>query len=86
MSILSLMSLTSNLKDLRMTEEKRYSTKDAAERLGVTQRTIQRWYDLGEFPNARPKSPFPRSPVEIPESDIEAFERRRDAANPAKQN
>lgn len=69
-----------------MTEEKRYSTKDAAERLGVTQRTIQRWYDLGEFPNARPKSPFPRSPVEIPESDIEAFERRRDAANPAKQN
>lgn len=69
-----------------MAEEKRYSTKEAAGRLGVTQRTIQRWYDLGEFPNARPKSPFPRSPVEIPESDIEAFEQRRDAANPAKPN
>jgi excisionase family DNA binding protein len=65
-----------------MVEEKRFSTAEAAERLGVVQRTIQRWYEQGEFPNARPKSPTPRSPIVIPESDIAAFEQRRDAAGP----
>ena len=76
------MSYISFTRTMDMAEEKRYSTAEAAERLGVTPRTVVRWYNLREFPNARPKSPTPRSPIVIPESDIVAFEQRRDAAGP----
>lgn len=65
-----------------MAEEKMYSTAEAARRLGVTRKSAYRWYQRGEFPNARPKSPIPGSSLVIPESDIIAFEQRRDAAKP----
>ena len=61
-----------------MAEEKMYSTAEAARRLGVTRKSAYRWYQRGEFPNARPKSPIPGSSLVIPESDIIAFEQRRD--------
>lgn len=69
-----------------MAEEKMYSTAQAAKRLGVTRKTAYRWYQRGEFPNARPKSPISGSSLVIPESDIIDFEQRRDAANPTRAN
>lgn len=61
-----------------MNQEPLLSTKQVAERLNVTQKTIQRWIKAGEFPNARRKRPVPLSPFQIPESDVIAFEQRRD--------
>lgn len=60
-----------------MTEpEKMISVAEAAERLLVTTRSIQRWIKLGYFPNAHKKSPQRTSPFVIPESDIIAYEAR----------
>ena len=70
----------------RLMAEKMYTTAEAAKRLGVTRKTAYRWCHRGEFPNARPKSPVPGSTLVIPESDIIAFEERRDAAKPANLN
>ncbi len=59
--------------------EEMFSTTRAAKRLKVDRRTVHRLYKSGEFPNARPKTTRPGSPIQIPLSDIEDFERRRDA-------
>lgn len=64
-------------------ESRMLSATEAAERLGVTPRTILRWIKDGEFPGARQKRPIPRSPYQIPESDVVAFEERRDSATRA---
>jgi len=54
------------------------STKEAAQRLGVTHRTIVKWIKKGSFPNAYKLNPDGlRSPYRIPISDIEALEERR---------
>ena len=56
------------------------SVKEAAERLGVSHRAIQRWINRGYFPGAYKLSPASNSPYRIPESDVIAFEKRRDQA------
>ena len=54
------------------------STKQAAERLGVTPRTIVFWIGRDTFPNAYKLNPdAPKSPYRIPVSDIEAVEAKR---------
>lgn len=58
--------------------EKLLIPREAAKRLGVSIKTIHRWIERGEFPNAYRKSPVPNSPYSIPESDIIEFERRRE--------
>ena len=50
-----------------------------AQRLGVTRKTINRWIERGEFPNARRKSPVRKSNYLIPVADVVDFERRRDS-------
>jgi excisionase family DNA binding protein len=57
---------------------KLHTTREAAERLGVTSRTIQNWITQGLFPNAFKLNPRGKtSPYCIPEEDIEAFEEER---------
>ncbi|MFO7537575.1 MAG: helix-turn-helix domain-containing protein [Chloroflexota bacterium] len=58
-------------------EEKWLTTTEVAERLNATSQAVRDWIRAKQFPNARPKSPVPRSPFEIPESDVLAFEERR---------
>jgi excisionase family DNA binding protein len=54
------------------------SVKQTARRLGVTTRTVQSWIDRGYFPNAYKLKPYlSNSPYRIPESDVTAFEARR---------
>jgi excisionase family DNA binding protein len=57
---------------------KMLSVKEVAERLGVTPRAIHRWIKRGYFPGAYKLSPALNSPYRIPESDIIAFEERRE--------
>lgn len=49
---------------------------EAAERLLVEPRTVRRWIEEGEFPNAVKTRQF-RGHYRIPESDIVAFENSR---------
>ncbi|MFQ5614747.1 MAG: helix-turn-helix transcriptional regulator [Anaerolineae bacterium] len=58
--------------------DKVLTSAQAAARLGVTPRTIQRWVAAGVFPNAFKLDPgFIKSPFIIPVEDVEAFERKR---------
>ena len=68
----NMLSMLSNKKTL--------STAQVAQRLSVDISTIRRWVKRGEFPNAFKLSPVPYSRTVIPESDVIAFEERRDAA------
>jgi predicted site-specific integrase-resolvase len=53
-------------------------TTEAAERLGVSTRTITRWVERGYFPGAFKVNPeADNSPYMIPLSAIEALERKR---------
>ncbi len=57
---------------------KLYTTKQVAERLGVTPRAIQDWIKQNKFPNAYKLDPDGiTSPYRIPEKDVLAFEERR---------
>ena len=57
---------------------KLYSTKEVANRLGVTSRAIQDWIQQNKFPNAYKLNPDGRtSPYRIPEKDVVAFEEKR---------
>jgi excisionase family DNA binding protein len=59
-----------------------YSTREAAERLGVTTRTILYWINTSKFPNAFQLDPDGvTSPYRIPESDIERFEQKRQGSS-----
>jgi predicted DNA-binding transcriptional regulator AlpA len=52
------------------------TTKEAAQELGVSQSTIQKWYAHGAFPDAyklNPASNRPNSPLRIPRADIESI-------------
>jgi len=54
------------------------TTKEVADRLGVTPRTVQVWIRQGRFPNAYKLNPDGRtSPYRIPEGDVASFEERR---------
>lgn len=55
-------------------------TKEAAYRLGTSERTVQRLYRDGRFRNAFRLGP--RSPIRIPAEDVEAFKRPPAASNP----
>jgi excisionase family DNA binding protein len=60
------------------------TSKQVAERVGVTSRTIHYWIKQGVFPNAFKINPDGQtSPYCIPETDVEKFEekRRQSAAN-----
>ena len=57
---------------------KTLSAREAAQRLGVTSRTIIKWINRGSFPNAYKLNPDAlRSAYRIPFPDIEAFEEKR---------
>lgn len=60
--------------------DKLYTSNQAAERLGVSRPTIYNWVEAGLFPNAYRLSGGEKSPLRIPESDIKAFEARRQPA------
>ena len=47
-----------------------YTTKETADLLGLSDETIRRHIRLKLFPNARRKSPLPKSGFIIPEKDI----------------
>jgi excisionase family DNA binding protein len=58
--------------------ERTLGTSEAAQALGVSARTVQRWLEENLFPNAYRLNPEnPRSHVRIPEEDIEALKRKR---------
>jgi len=58
--------------------EKVYTAKEVAARLGVSPQSITLWIRKGQFPNAYRLNPdAARSPHRIPESDIIAFEKKR---------
>jgi hypothetical protein len=67
------------LKGYRVPEPERiFSAREAGERLGTTRRAVVSWIRKGRFPNAYKLDPFGvTSPYQIPESDIIAFERKR---------
>lgn len=62
-------------------EERDWTTVEAAEYLGVTDRSIRNWVRAGHFPNAYQKGATTRSGYRIPFADIVAFDERR-RANP----
>lgn len=53
------------------------TSTQAAERLGVSRMTINKWINDGQFPNAYKLSGSGQSPYRIPEADVEAIEARR---------
>jgi excisionase family DNA binding protein len=57
--------------------EKLYSSTQAAARLGVSRVTVYNWVEAGMFPHAYRLSGGEKSPLRIPESDIKAFEAKR---------
>ena len=60
--------------------EKVYSVEEAAQRLGVTTRSVQNWLRRGVFPGAYKLLPGGvTSPYRIPERDWEALEQQRQA-------
>ena len=54
--------------------EKMILAAEAAKRLHVTTRTVQRWVKKGYFPGARKKSPTLSGAYLIPESALLAYE------------
>lgn len=64
-------------------ESNKLSVKHVAARLGVTDRTIRRYIERGEFPNAKPEFDYPTAPIGIPEDDVIAYEKRKAKANAA---
>ena len=58
---------------LTVESEKMLSTEEAAQLLGVTVESINRWLRAGHFPNAWRINPHNRSRWRIPQSDIDAF-------------
>lgn len=60
-----------------MVSEKLLTTGQAADRLGVSRVTINKWIDQGLFPHAYKLSGLKQSPYRIPETDVIDFETRR---------
>ena len=59
------------------------TTKQAAEVLGVSARTIQAWHEKGEFPHAYKLNPDARnSPLRIPRSDVDNYISRQRSTRP----
>jgi len=52
---------------------KMLKTKDVADRLGISQRTVQRMINRGSFPNAKKLDPNLKSIYLIPEKDFETL-------------
>lgn len=59
------------------TTEHALNVDQAAERFGVTPRTIRNWINRGDFPNAYRVGLTSKSAHMIPMSDIEAFDKKR---------
>lgn len=62
-----------------MPDPKLFTTSQAAERLGVSVVTINKWIDRGYLPHAYKLSQGAKSPYRIPEADIEVLEEQRKA-------
>ena len=54
-----------------------FTVTTAAEQLQASRRTVRRWIETGEFPNAYKLSPMQKSPYRIPAEDLEEFKKRR---------
>jgi len=60
-----------------------YSTKEAAIYLGVSQRTVQIFFNRGHFPSAHKLDPTRKnSPLRIPEDDLQYFKMLRTQPQP----
>lgn len=60
--------------------DKTLTVTEAADRLQVTTRAVQKWIAAGSFPNAYKLNPdLSNSPYRIPESDVRALEAKRTA-------
>lgn len=57
--------------------EKQFTVEELAVRWQVTGRTVRNWVEEGAFPNAYRIGPGRKSPIRIPASDVEEFERNR---------
>lgn len=69
-----------------MSEKQTYvTTGDVAEHFDVSTRTIRNWLAKGLFPGAVKMSPLSKSDWLIPESAIESFEEKRQAASKGSQ-
>lgn len=61
------------------------STRETADRLGVTTRTVQRWISAGLLPGSYPTNPHAKRPnYRIPLAAVEAFEAERSHASPGR--
>lgn len=66
------------MSQMSQSRKRDLTINEAAERLGVNRKTINRWIESGLLPNAYPVNPTnPRSRRRIPEVDVIAIETQR---------
>jgi len=58
-------------------EKQTVTVTAAAQQLQADSRTVRRWINAGESPNAYRLSPIRKSPYRIPATDLEDFKKRR---------
>lgn len=64
-----------------------YSTKEVADRYGVTDRAVRQWIDMGLLPGAEKVGPFEKSDWKVPDTALESLDARRAAvAQPSKKS
>lgn len=62
---------------IQIANETMLSTDEVALRIGKTTRTVQRWCDRGGiFKGARKDGPFGNSPWLVPETAVNAYEKK----------
>ena len=66
--------------DTHMPDKPYLTVTETAQRIDVDTKTIRRWIQIGEFPNAYRLSSVKQSPYRIPLADIEAYEAERGIA------
>lgn len=54
-----------------------YTVDELATRWQVSGRAVRKWIAEGAFPNAYRVGPGRKSPIRVPASDVEEFERER---------
>jgi len=61
-----------------MNQDTKLSVSETAVKLGVKPRTIHRWIEKGYFPGAYKVGLAPNSPYRIPQSNVDAFLKKRE--------